>query len=306
MSNKPLSEDKRALPFGSSFAIQDETTLEVLKNYQPDLVQTFSDNSLVESFCQRYRTWILESKLNKYQGIEDFKYAVYSSGTSESFDKFYIKNNTRRFRCFRAEYIYHQIAWRHSWPAWKFIEDVPLAKNDAVIISFPFSDTGNKHDGYDATMEECSRLGIPVLIDCAYANIAGGLEFNFNHECITDIVFSLSKMFPVAHARIGLRLTRKDDDDTLFVYQKISYNNRVGADLGNTFIGQFDPDYIVNKYRSKQIEFCSRLGVEASNSVLFGIGGKEWSIYNRGGKTNRLSFHKFLNQEIDILTVKEQ
>lgn len=305
MSNKPLSEDKRSYSFGSSFAIQDENTLEVLKNYKPDLVKILSDSGLVERFCQEYRSWILRSTLNKYSGIEDFKYAVYSSGTTESFDKFYIKNNTRRFRCVKAEYIYHQIAWRNSWPDWKFIEDAPLEPNDAVVISLPFSDTGNKHDLYDEILTQCDRLQIPVLIDCAYANIAGGIEFDFTHDSITDIVFSLSKMFPIAHARVGMRLTKKDDDDTLFVYQKISYNNRIGADLGLVFINSFDPDYIVNKYRSKQLEFCKSLEVEISKTVLFGIGGDDWARYNRGGNTNRLSFHKFLNQDIDILTIKE-
>lgn len=305
MSNKPLSQDKRSFPFGSSFAIQDDKTVEVLKNYQPDFTKILSDNALVENFCQKYQEWIFGSKLNKYIGLENFKYAVYSSGTTESFDKFYMKNNTKRFRCVKAEYIYHQIAWRNSWPDWKFIEDAPLESNDAVVISLPFSDTGEKHHLYDKILSDCDRLGIPVLIDCAYANISGELEFDFDHECITDIVFSLSKMFPVAHARIGLRLTKQDDDDTLFVYQKISYNNRIGADLGMTFINLFDPDYIVNKYRSKQLEFCKALNVIPSKTVLFGIGGDEWKNYNRGGSTNRLSFHKFLNQDIDILTVKE-
>jgi hypothetical protein len=112
-------------------------------------------------------------------------------------------------------------------------------------------------------------------------------------------------MFPVAHARIGMRLTREDDDDTLFVYEKANYQNRLGAILGLQLIRTFDSNYVVNKYRDTQLEFCKLTKTEPSSTVLFGLGDAAWNDYNRGGITNRLSFHNFLDKGVlDGSTIK--
>jgi hypothetical protein len=76
------------------------------------------------------------------------------------------------------------------------------------------------------------------------------------------------------------------------MYHKISYNNKIGAELGLRFLERFSPDYIHDKYKHTQLEFCKILNVYPSKTVLFGRGGPEWHHYNRGGITNRLSFHK--------------
>lgn len=283
------------MPYGSSGAISDPEALEHLENFDLNLNSIFENKEIVENFCNQYRDWIASTKLNRYIGLEDFKFATYSHATSESFDKFYMKNNKRRFRCFRGEYVYHQVAWRNGWPDWKFIEDEELDANDAVVISYPFSDTGVKHKCHDKILHRCTELKIPVLLDLVFSGVSYDLVYDLSHPCITDVVFSLSKIFPLAYARIGMRLTRIDDDDTMFVYHKLSYNNRLGAALGLHFINKFDVDYITNKYHALQLEFCKQLDVCPSNTVSFGLGDDRWKEYNRGTETNRLSFHKFLH-----------
>jgi hypothetical protein len=91
-----------------------------------------------------------------------------------------------------------------------------------------------------------------------------------------------------------MRLTRTDDDDGLFVTNKIRYTNRFGPQLGLALLSKFGPDYIFKKYRPRQIELCLEHKVTPSNSVLFGIGDTKWQEYNRGTSTNRLSFNKIL------------
>lgn len=292
---KHISPDKRKMLYGSSSAISDPMALEHLSNFNLNINSIFEDQNIVENFCKKYYTWISSTKLNQYIGLEDFKFSTYSQATSESFDKFYMKNTKRRFRCFKGEYIYHQIAWRTGWPDWKFIEDEDLDPNDAVVISYPFSDTGNKHKSQDAILKKCTELKIPVLLDLVFSGVSYDLIYDLSYPCITDVVFSLSKIFPLAYARIGMRLTRIDDDDTMFVYSKINYNNKIGAALGLHFIDKFDVDYITNKYHALQIEFCKQLEVQPSHTVSFGLGDDRWKEYNRGTETNRLSFHKFLH-----------
>ena len=293
--------NNKHLPFGHSAAVNDTDVLNAMQNISLD---QFSNIDINKEFCQTYLDWIKQHPHNT-TGLDNFKYAVYSHGTSEAFDKFYLKNLDRRFRIFKSEYLYHQLAWRNSNLDWSYLEDDKLDKNDAMIISYPFADTGNKHEQMDFILYNCTAMGIPVLIDCAYYTISSGLEFDFNHSCITDITFSLSKTFPVAHARIGMRLTKEDDDDTLFVYEKANYQNRLGAILGLKLINNFNSSYIVDKYKQTQIEFCKQTNTEPSSTVLFGLGGQDWDEYNRGGTTNRLSFHKYLDKGVlDGSTIK--
>ena len=279
--------------FSAAASIQDSKALAVLS--APVDTSVLNNVELVEDFVQQYKYWISTSTNNKFIGLDNYQYACYSAATSEAFDKFYMKNSNKRFRCFRGEYIYHKIAWRDKFN-WAYIEDDELRTGDAVIISLPFADTGNKHIGHDEVLDTCERLGIPVLIDCCYFGVCSDIEFNLDYKCITDVAFSLSKAFPVAHARIGMRLTKEDNNDTLFAYNKsgLMYTNRLTASLGKRFITEFSPDYMYNTYREKQLEYCQLTSTTPSNTVFFGIGDEKWQKYNRGTDTNRLSFHRYL------------
>lgn len=282
------------LPYKNAAPIKDPEVTDFLKNCLLEGFHSLYDNQIHDNFLSNYVNWIKSTKNNQIIGIDSFTKLCFSNGTSESFDKFYIKNKNRRFRCFKAEYIYHRLAWRNSWPDWQYIEDSPLLENDAVVISLPFSDTGNEHCDMEIILDQCDRLGIPVLIDCAYFGVCNNIIFNFDHPCITDIVFSLSKTFPVAHLRIGMRMTRTDDDDTLFVHNKIGYVSRLSSFIGNQLVTKFNSDYIYNKYQRKQIDLCNNLSITPSKCILFGIGGNSWAQYNRGGATNRLCLNSHL------------
>jgi len=58
-------------------------------------------------------------------------------------------------------------------------------------------------------------------------------------------------------------------------------------------MNKFSADYVFNKYRSKQLEFCQKLDLVPSYCVYFGLDySGRFKEYNRGGKTNRLCFSK--------------
>lgn len=287
MTNK---YDKRSLPFGNVSAIADKEIVSLLKSLS---IEEVFDDTVHERFLTAYRDWILSTKNNTVAGLEQYPYACFSNGTTEAFDKFYSKHNQRRFRFYKGEFVYHRLSCRNYGYQWQYIEDDEISANDAVIISFPFSDTGNKHSDMERVLELCDKLNVPVLIDCIYFGVCKNIDFNFQRDCIKEITFSLSKSFS-AHLRIGMRLSKTDDDDPLFVNNKIGYINRVSAGAGLKIIEAFGPDYIFDKYRDRQIAYCEILNVEPSNCVMFGIGDDRWKEYNRDRNTNRLSFHKFL------------
>lgn len=288
----------KKLDYSGAWAIHDPMMEQLVTDTLQNLsnkIFNFEDTNL---FLENYFKWIQSSNKNNFSGLENFKVKSYSNGTTESFDKFYLKNNTRRFRCFPGEYLYHQLAWRNYFPNWKLIDNLDLEPNDALVISLPFSDTGNKHELTDCVMELCSDLKIPVLVDCAFFGICADINFDFSYDCISDITFSLSKTLPVSHFRIGMRLIKVDTDDSLIVSNKANYVNKLGALLGNTLIEKISPDYNWTRWVEQQHIFCDALRIQPSNSVIFGIDKNRFPQYNRGGSTNRLCFAKYLKTGI--------
>lgn len=286
----------KGLPYGgASCVIDEELSQRVVDSVTKVIKDRCLDSGLVQDqFVDTYQRWIIGSQLNQFKNLDQFKIAAYSNGTTESFDKFYLKNSTRRFRCFRGEYMYHGASWKMYFPNWCYLNDHDLDRNDAVVISLPFSDTGNVHVDTQTILDRCTELGIPVLIDCAFVGICANIDFDFDQPCITDIVFSLSKTFPVANLRIGMRLTRIDDDDSLLVHKKTNYTNRLGAAVGLDLIQEFSVDYTHERWHKQQLNFCTQLGIVPSKSVIFGLGDHLYQQYNRGNLTNRMCMSRYL------------
>jgi hypothetical protein len=258
------------------------------------------NTDIQRTFLDEYYAWIQTTTLNTITGIDAFKVRAFSQGTTEAFDKFYLKNSSCRLRYFKGEYMYHQVAGRNYFDHGSmFIEDEVLDKNDCVVISLPFSDTGNEHPRMKEVLARCTELNIPVMLDFAYLGICSGINFDLTYPCITDVTFSLSKTFPVPHLRIGMRLTRQDDDDALMVMNKTGYTNRLSIQVGLNLIRTWSPDFIPATYRARQEQLCAELGVTPSASVIFGIDSEnKYPEYNRGGQTNRLCFAKILDTQI--------
>lgn len=281
------------LPYGRARPIPDPEMLNFLDSLDPDIGKIYQDPAVLTNFVNTYYNAIVNDELNFWNGLELFKGKIFSQGTTEAFDKFYMKNSSRRFRCFRGEYQYHALVWDYCFPNWEWIDTAPLDSNDAVVISLPFADTGNEHSQYHNLLQECTTLKIPVFVDCAYLGICRNVYFDFGYSCITDIAFSLSKSTPLSHARLGIRLTRENNNDALFVMGKNDYGNRLGAWVGTQILNEFNLGYVADKYKDKQKEFCQQLKVIPSKCVLFGLGDSQYQAYNRGTDTNRLSFFNY-------------
>jgi len=249
----------------------------------------FTDSSTLLSFLKNYRLWIQSSTLNRVIGLDQFPWADFSLGTTESFDKFYLEHREKRFRWFKDEYLHHQYSNRCRY---KVIENGPLAENDAVIISLPFCGTGNKHPNMDAVIKECEKLNIPVLLDCAYFGLCGDLDFDFTSPAVKTIAFSLSKTYPVPYLRIGIRFSRIRPGDTLEMLNRNGYVNRLGIAVGLQLFEHYTPDYLYTTYRSTQQEFCSILNATPSNSVIFGI--SDTIVSSNIDESHRLCFSKYL------------
>ena len=289
MTTLPNLKDK---PFGGVWSIDDADAIATVKiEHRP-----YNTTDLQE-FLQDYAAWMQQG--HNIHGIERFTHLAYANGTTEVFDKFYQRHINRRLRLWRGEYFYHQIQARELFKDWAWIEDGDIEENDVLAVSMPFSDTGGIPPGYQLVMEQCEQLSVPVMIDMAYVNLSKSTNFNVDFRCIEVIATSLSKVFPVSHMRIGMRLMQNFVDDTLSAYcnQATPYLNTSSVHLGHRLIKQYHPQWLWDKYHLRQHDICNELGVAPSNCVILGVDHlNKYDEYNRGGKTNRLCFSKHFSE----------
>ena len=270
--------------YGGAWPVPDPDVLEYL--------MTTSINSTHKEFVNDYFQWFANP--HNIHGIEKFNSLSYCNGTTEAFDKFYHKHMHKKLRFLRGEYFYHQIMAKRFFKESSFIDDPNDISNDElVVMSVPFSDTGNVPEHYDDIMTHCEKNNVPVLLDMAYISLAVKLDINVDYQCIDTITTSLSKVFPVAHWRIGMRMQKENIDDTLDAYEMNSYLNTHAVNVGHQLIKQYPADYSFNKYRQQQLSFCNMLDIKPSDSFIFGIDQfNKHPEYNRGGPSNRLCFAK--------------
>jgi hypothetical protein len=282
MTNLSNNKDKI---YGGAWSVHDSLALKAIHNFS-------NHNIDIKDFCVAYKNWMAFDK--NFKGWNDFKYLDFSNGTTETFDKFYQSHSNCRLRLLKGEYFYHQIQAKLIFKdRFEWIGDTPLIEGDVVVMSCPFSDTGNVPVGFDDILTECDRLSIPVLIDMAYISISDLDYLDLSHPCIQVITSSLSKVFPLEHYRIGIRMRREFIDDTLVAYNQNQYVNRYSLNLGYHMISSFTNNWLFKRYKEKQLQICTALNVEPSSCVIFGIDKSDKFItLNRGNNSNRLCFSR--------------
>lgn len=300
---KPLSPHLAGLPMAPAENVYDDEQNELLEKSVRDFsrIDILENSKVLDRYKETYISWISNTKKNQVIGLELFKEQNFCQATSEAFDKFYIEHYNRKFKCFRGEYLYHQISWSGSKRDWGYIDEIyhvaDLKKNDAIVFSYPFSDTGELHPLVTTEfLDQCLDLGIPVMIDCAYFGICQNLKFDFTHPAIREVAFSLSKSFPVRHLRIGFRLSKEEKNDGLTAYNNSQYLNKLSCKVGIDFMETYGPDHPVDTYHNTQLKFCQEFDLTASSTVIFGVDTKsKYSKYNRGYyNSSRICFSKFL------------
>lgn len=261
------------------------------------------DLDKIPEFCENYLNWIQSTKLNNLIGLDNFNSKQYVHGTSQSFDFFYLSHTRKRMRCFKGDFAYHRLSWRDNFD-WLYLEDDIIREGDAVIMSVPFSDSGDIHPQTDFILNICDELDVPVFIDCAYMIIARDIDFDFNRECIQGVSFSMSKGFYGAEKlRIGLRLTRDYQDDPVEVFNSMQMLNTVGVHVGQKIIDNYSVDYNTETYRDKQEELCNQLKIGYSKCVLFGITDKnhpQFKDFDRGTDYRRVCLSSLMGDMEDL------
>lgn len=282
----------RGKPYGGAWSIHDDESVSFVNS-----IEIKKGNR--GAFLLDYRDWFSDKK--NFKGLESYKHIDFSAGTTEAFGQFYFKHLDKRLRLFKAEYFYHWLMARNYFANSAELGTEPLMKGDVVVMSCPFSGTGNLPQNFYEILSQCDRLEIPVMLDLAYINISCIDDLDLRFKCIQEITTSLSKVFPVENHRIGIRLRRNFYDDSLYAYNENDYVNLYSVNVGHSLIEKFNNNWLYRKYEKLQINACNNLGVRKSDCVIFGLAEKgNFDEYHRGGEINRLCFSRTWDSRINV------
>ena len=234
----------------------------------------------LHTYDTTWRYWLEETDPSKVLlGLDQFKYADFTNGTSQTFDHFILKYGAnRKLVVLPGEFMYHHCAGRH----FKFVDTV--AAKSALVISVPFSDTGSLHPEFDTLLQKCNRLDVPVCLDLAYWGIARDIHLDLTqYPCVKEVTASLSKpFFTLENHRVGVRFTRDYVDDGISMINEVSMQNTHSMGLGVYYMEKFGSDFMWNLYEKKYEQACKKLKLQPTNTVIFGLGGEEYKEFNRG------------------------
>lgn len=252
-----------------------------------------------QEFTDRYFDWLNSSKLNKIEGLENFKNRKLVAGTIQAFDHFYLRHYRRRFRFFKGEFMYHSACLKQNID-WSWLDDRNIEDNDAVIVSVPFSDWGTQRDINDI-LEQCNDLQVPVLLDFAYFPCTKNIEINLDDfPCVETVAFSISKAFYGGEfLRVGMRLQREDWDDGVDVFNSVDMINRISVGIANELIKKYSVDHNWDTYSDDYFSVCKELNLEPTDCIMFGLGDKEYADFNRGTDVNRVCISELIGERVN-------
>ena len=250
----------------------------------------------LKDYATIWKEWLTKSTTKTLKGIDRFSNSDFTNGTSQTFDNFILKHSSKRtIVVLPGEFQYHKCTGRHQ----SIITSEAITKNQALIISIPFSDYGTTHPNFHQLLEKCNQLNNPVCLDMAYWGIAKNINLDLaKYPCITEITCSLSKPFySLENHRVGIRFTSSYENDGISMINEVEIQNKYSMSLGYYFMKKLSCDFMWDTYEKKYHEVCSNLNLKETDTVIFGLGDESYSKYNRGiPNNNRVCISEKLNK----------
>jgi hypothetical protein len=171
-----------------------------------------------------------------------------------------------------------------------------LQKGDAVIVSVPFSATGNIHSLYDWLIETCNERDIPVFVDCAFFGACYNIEVDLSKSCINTVAFSTTKGLSASNYRSGICFTKRNGNDcSLDINTQFQNSIHLNIGIALELMKQFSPDTLANEYKTKQLQICKKFNLTPSNTIQLALGNNEWQDYSRDGVANRINIKNLIS-----------
>lgn len=246
------------------------------------------DFNVQEEYLDFYPKWIESSVSTRVIGLDSLPYRFVSLGVTQTLDWFHLEcaRNGWRMRLLRGEYPYNRDVFDFDWDT--YIDDAPLERGDAVIISVPFSGSGNLHPMYEEIMETCTKLDIPVMVDCAWFGTCYDLEWRVDYECVKVVAFSTTKGLQTGNFRSGICFS-KWNHGSLAVQTEWHHGIHANTYAGLMLMKQFSPDLASNIFKEHQKAVCDKFGLIPTNTVHIALGDTDWNYFHRDKAYNRVN-----------------
>ena len=254
---------------------------------EPTTIMALCD---VDLFKNTYKTQLNEYKHSTLLGLDKFAYTSVLDGVTGAFLDWYAQYNIENLVVLKGEYPFHK---RNGCNVLEHFTDIKHGQT--LILSMPFSATGNIHDDYFSIIEYCRNNKIDILLDCAYLNISGIGDIDVDASCIKSIATSLSKVYATGMNKIGIKFDREEIHTPVKQLNDWLYLNHFSMNLHLKLFNNYNLSYVYDKYLQRSIEACTSFGLDRSNTLLFGLSNdKLWSEFSREGLCNRVCISKIL------------
>jgi hypothetical protein len=237
-------------------------------------------------YTELWRAWLTSDRSKTIAGLDQFKHADYTCGTSQAFDHFVIKHAQREIAVLRGDFQYHACVARPNQFAYI---DHTVHAGQALIISLPFSDFGFEHPQFKSILNQCNQLAVPVCLDLAYWGIAKNTHIDLDqYPCITEITSSLSKSFyTLENHRVGVRFTREYQNDGISMINEVKMQNTFSMSLGMHFMEKYSADWAWQELCQQYETICLQNNLRTTDTVIFALGDQErHSNFSRGIENN--------------------
>lgn len=251
-----------------------------------------------DEYVDKVFEWIQSSRLNRFAGLETFPHRYLVNGVTQSLDEFHFRHRRRNIVTARGEYPYTRDALGDDFIYGDdFLEDRRgLRIGDALILSCPFSATGDVHPRMSEWLDEALTRQVPVLIDCAFFGTCGGLSVDLSHPAIEAVAFSLTKGLGTGAFRSGVEFSRVTHGHVT-IQNHWRHNLLGNARIGIHLMERFSPDHIFTKYRQAQLVACTRFGLTPTPTIHLALGGPDWAYFSRDGHCNRIGIKLAVAEE---------
>ena len=82
----------------------------------------------IEHYASVFLDWMNYGALNSIEGLDEFKFADYTQGTSQTFDQFILRHSKdREINVLKGDFQYHACLGKHV--NYRYIEHVSLMEN---------------------------------------------------------------------------------------------------------------------------------------------------------------------------------
>ena len=241
-------------------SIRDIDVIQFLQNLSIDVFDINQNLNINQQLENTVKQWYK----NYFTGLSQYKVLPMPS-TRYTIFEFIAKNKIKKIKINKMEY-WNKPSLEMMGVDTEYFESIDdVQQNDFFIIGLPLHGNFEILKNLDSFLQECDNKNAKVILDaCWYPLLKDKPQINLNHQSVWSVTCTLSKVFPIDAMRSSFRLTPIDQvnpKDMLYSTNKL--NSWVLTNL----MENFDIDYIVNQYKSKQSKWSKILDLKVSPSV---------------------------------------